>query len=119
MALKVIVSYDGTTHDDDALVLAKMVGASGATLELAYVRHTREYDPRREELAEYDAARRLEQGALWLQDPDITRHVVVDPSPSARRSRWRATRAARVSKRPHRWRPPWAPRSLQAAATPI
>jgi hypothetical protein len=83
MALKVIVSYDGTTHDDDALVLAKMISASGARLALAYVRHTREYDPRREEIGEYDAARRLEQGALWLQDPDIERHVVIDPSTSA------------------------------------
>src|ERR1035438_7748439 len=83
MALKVIVSYDGTTHDDDALVLAKMIAVSGAKLSLAYVRHTREYDPRREEIAEYDASHRLEQGALWLQDPDIERHVVIDPSTSA------------------------------------
>lgn len=83
MAATVIVSYDGTTHDDDALVLGKMIDGGGAGLSLAYVRHTREYDPRREELAEYDAVRRLEQGALWLQDPEITRHVVTDPSTSA------------------------------------
>jgi hypothetical protein len=83
MALKVIGSYDGTTHDDDALALAKMIAAGGATLALAYVRHTHEYDPRREEIAQYDASRRLEQGALWLQAPDVERHIVVNPSTSA------------------------------------
>jgi nucleotide-binding universal stress UspA family protein len=96
MTLTVIVSYDGTTHDDDALALAKMLAASGATLELAYVRHTREYDPRREEIGAYDAARRLDQGALWLQDPDIARHVVVDPSTSAGLSKLAATQGAQL-----------------------
>jgi nucleotide-binding universal stress UspA family protein len=80
---EVIVSYDGTTQDDDALALAKMLSVAGITLSLAYVRHTREYDPRREEIGEYDANRRLEQGALWLSDPDVRRYVVVDPSTSA------------------------------------
>jgi nucleotide-binding universal stress UspA family protein len=80
---EVIVSYDGTTHDDDALALAKMLSPAGITLSLAYVRHTREYDPRREEIAEYDADRRLELGAVWLSDPSVKRHVVVDPSTSA------------------------------------
>jgi nucleotide-binding universal stress UspA family protein len=83
MPTKVIVSYDGTTHDDDALSLAKMLIAAGVTLSVAYVRHSREYDPRREEIAVFDASRRLEQGALWLKDPDIERHVVIDPSTSA------------------------------------
>lgn len=83
MPLNIIVSYDGTTHDDDALTLGRMLAATGANLSLAYVRHSREYDPRREEIAEHDAARRLEQGALWLGDESLTRHVVVDPSTSA------------------------------------
>jgi hypothetical protein len=83
MPLKIIVSYDGTTHDDDALTLGRMLAASGANLSLAYVRHSREYDPRREEIAEHDAARRLEQGALWLGQESLVRHVVVDPSTSA------------------------------------
>lgn len=82
MAGLIIVSYDGTTHDDDALAFGRQLAHGGATLSLAYVRHSREYDPRREEIAEYDAARRLEQGALWLGDPDITRHVVINPSTS-------------------------------------
>jgi hypothetical protein len=83
MPLNIIVSYDGTTHDDDALMLGRMLAASGASLSLAYVRHTREYDPRREELAEHDATRRLEQGAVWLGDESVTRHVVVNPATSA------------------------------------
>jgi hypothetical protein len=83
MAIAVIVSYDGTNQDDDGLALARMLTPAGATLSLAYVRHTREYDPRREEVGEYDAARRLEAGALWLKTPDVERHVVIDPSTSA------------------------------------
>jgi nucleotide-binding universal stress UspA family protein len=84
MALAIIVSYDGTTHDDDALALGRMLaGADGVTLALAYVRHSREYDPRREEIAQHDAERRLEQGATWLGDPDVARHVVLDPSTGA------------------------------------
>jgi hypothetical protein len=83
MPLNIIVSYDGTTHDDDALMLGRMLAASGSSLSLAYVRHSREYDPRREEIAEHDATRRLEQGAVWLGDESVTRHVVVNPSTSA------------------------------------
>jgi hypothetical protein len=83
MAIDIIVSYDGTTHDDDALMLGRMLASTGATLSLAYVRHSREYDPKREEIGEHDAARRLEQGAVWLNDDSIARHVVVNPSTSA------------------------------------
>ncbi|HEX3689456.1 MAG TPA: hypothetical protein VHV28_07155 [Solirubrobacteraceae bacterium] len=83
MATPVIVSYDGTTNDDDALALGRMLTAGGARLSLAYVRHSREYDPQREEIGVYDADRRLEQGAVWLGEPEIERHVVIDPSTSA------------------------------------
>ncbi|MBV9943962.1 MAG: hypothetical protein JO262_17680, partial [Solirubrobacterales bacterium] len=57
-----IVSYDGTANDDDALALGKLLARTGARLALAYIRHSREFDPRREELAQHDAERRLEQG---------------------------------------------------------
>jgi nucleotide-binding universal stress UspA family protein len=80
MSSDIIISYDGTPNDDDALALGRLLGATGARLALAYVRHAREYDPGREQLAEHDAARRLEQGAAWLGDPDIARHVVVSAS---------------------------------------
>jgi hypothetical protein len=83
MPLEIIVSYDGTTHDDDALMLGRMLSAAGATLSLAYVRHSREYDPQREEIAAHDADRRLEQGATWLGDESLKRHVAINPSTGA------------------------------------
>jgi nucleotide-binding universal stress UspA family protein len=75
-----IVSYDGTPNDDDALALGKLLARTGATLALAYIRHSREFDPRREELAQHDAERRLEQGVAWLEDPGIPQHVVFSGS---------------------------------------
>jgi nucleotide-binding universal stress UspA family protein len=96
MATSVIVSYDGTTNDDDALALGRMLAVGGALLSLAYVRHTREFDPRREEVGAYDADRRLEQGALWLGEPEIERHVVIDPSTSAGLAKLAASEGARL-----------------------
>lgn len=83
MPVGVIVSYDGTANDDDALALGRMLGNGAATLSLAYVRHSHEYDPRREEIAQHDAERRLAQGASWLGGAEIPQHVVVDPSTGA------------------------------------
>ena len=40
MAIKAIVSYDGTPNDDDAVALAKVLGHAGADLVLTYVRHS-------------------------------------------------------------------------------
>ncbi len=77
---KLIISYDGTANDDDALALGKQLARTGASIGLAYVRHSREFDPAREALAQHDAERRLEQGAAWLGVPDITRHVVISAS---------------------------------------
>lgn len=82
MSSTIIVSYDGTANDDDALALGQMLARSGASIALAYVRHSQEFDPRREQLAQYDAERRLEQGAAALGDPSVPRHVVVSPSTS-------------------------------------
>jgi nucleotide-binding universal stress UspA family protein len=76
----IIVSYDGTANDDDALALGQLLAQAGAGLALAYVRHAREFDPQREEIAQHDAERRLEQGAAWLAQPDVPRHVVVSAS---------------------------------------
>jgi nucleotide-binding universal stress UspA family protein len=80
MSTDIIVSYDGTPNDDDAVALAKRLAKGGASLALAYVRHSKEFDPRREELAAHDANRRLEQGAALLGAPDTPRHVVVSAS---------------------------------------
>lgn len=83
MSTDIIVSYDGTSNDDDALALGRMLAGGGATLALAYVRHSREFDPRREGLAQHDAQRRLALGAAWLDDPDLPCHVVVNASTGA------------------------------------
>lgn len=80
MSTQLIVSYDGTPNDDDALALGKMLARSGASMALAYIRHSREFDPAREDLAQHDAERRLEQGAAWLGDPSIPRHIVFSGS---------------------------------------
>lgn len=78
--MSIIVSYDGTPNDDDALALGRAFARRGVAVALAYVRHSREFDPRREELAQHDAQQRLDQGAAWLGDASIPRHVVVHPS---------------------------------------
>ena len=44
MPIKIIVSYDGTDNDRDALALGKVLLDAGATLALAYVRHSQELE---------------------------------------------------------------------------
>jgi nucleotide-binding universal stress UspA family protein len=76
MTADLIISYDGTPNDDDALALGKLLAQTGSSVALAYVRHTHEFDPKREELAQYDAEQRLERGASLIGIP-VTKHVVV------------------------------------------
>lgn len=76
----IIVSYDGTDNDDDALTLGLMLARDPRDLALAYVRHTREIDPEREALAQHDAERRLEHGSERLTAPEVPRHVVFSAS---------------------------------------
>lgn len=80
MSGKAIISYDGTPNDDDAVALGLRLAGAGFELILAYVRHAREFDPRREEVAQHDAEQRLERGAGLLGAPDVVRHVVVGAS---------------------------------------
>jgi nucleotide-binding universal stress UspA family protein len=80
MSAKIIISYDGTPNDDDALALGKMLARGGGPLALAYVRHIREFDARREELAQHDAEQRLERGVALVGDAEVMRHVVVGAS---------------------------------------
>lgn len=80
MGTNVIISYDGTPNDDDALALGKMLARAGFALALAYVRHSREFDPRREEVAQHDAEQRLERGAAMLGGMEIARRVVIGAS---------------------------------------
>ncbi len=80
MSAQVIVSYDGTPNDDDALVLGRALSGSGSALVLAYVRHSRVLDPRREQLAQHDAERRLRAGIDLLGDPAVSAHVLFNAS---------------------------------------
>ncbi len=50
MTADLIVSYDGTPNDDDALALGRLLAKTGSSVALAYVRHSKEFDPKREEL---------------------------------------------------------------------
>jgi nucleotide-binding universal stress UspA family protein len=79
MTADLIISYDGTSNDDDALALGKLLAETGSSVALAYVRHSREFDPRREQVAQHDAEERLERGAALLDVP-VARHVVVGAS---------------------------------------
>jgi nucleotide-binding universal stress UspA family protein len=77
---KVIVSYDGTDNDRDALALGKLLTKAGASIALAYVRHSHEEKSSRERLAEQDAHALLAAAAEQLGDPNATTHVVVSAS---------------------------------------
>lgn len=80
MAAKIIVSYDGTENDTDALALGRLLAGAGGSLALAYVRHAAEAEPGRERLAQDEAVELLETGARWLDEPDVPRHVVLSAS---------------------------------------
>ena len=74
MTIDLIISYDGTPNDDDAVGLGRSLAQTGFSAALAYVRHSREFDPRREQVAQHDAEQRLERGA-GLMDGPVDRHV--------------------------------------------
>jgi nucleotide-binding universal stress UspA family protein len=80
MSPHVIVSYDDTANDHDALMLGRILHEVGAKLTLAYVRHATESRRDREELQEHEAEAVLERGARWLQDGYVERRVVVSAS---------------------------------------
>ena len=77
MTTKIIVSYDGTENDLDALAFGRLLAKAGASIALAYVRHAQESESGRERLAEHEAEALLATGADILGDADIPRHVVV------------------------------------------
>jgi nucleotide-binding universal stress UspA family protein len=80
MSANIIISFDGSDNDHDALALGRTLGDAGAQVSLAYVRHTRETDAARERQAQADAEAILERGAQWLGQDNVARHVVVDAS---------------------------------------
>ena len=80
---KIVVSYDGTVNDQDALVLGRLLAEDCSQLALAYVRHSHESDAERERAAQIQADSLLAQGAARLGCPDAERHVVFSGSTGA------------------------------------
>jgi nucleotide-binding universal stress UspA family protein len=80
MPAKVIVSYDGTANEDDAIALGRVFTRAGAEMALAYVRHTHEADSARESLVQSEAEQLLERGAQLFGEDKVGRHVITDRS---------------------------------------
>jgi nucleotide-binding universal stress UspA family protein len=79
MSANIIISYDGTNNEDDAIALGRLLAAAGAEVSLAYVRHAPEEEASREILAQHEAEVLLERGTELLGH-DAPRHVVTDRS---------------------------------------
>jgi hypothetical protein len=77
MATRIIVSYDDTDNDRDALALGRLLAFSGAELSLAYVVHSQGGA-----LEQKDAEDLLARGAASVGAPDMPRHVVLNPMTS-------------------------------------
>jgi len=77
MATRIIVSYDDTDNDRDALALGRLLAFSGAELSLAYVRHSQGGA-----LEQREAEELLARGAASVGAPEMARHVVVNPGTS-------------------------------------
>ena len=80
MPAKIIVSYDGTANEEDAIALGRVFAQAGAELAVAYVRHNPETDGTREEIAQVEAEGVLDRGVELLGVPGAERHVVTDRS---------------------------------------
>ncbi len=80
MTPKIIVSYDDTANDHDALALGRVFASAGASVALAYVRHFPTPDPRRDEVEAHKAQALLDRGAEIIGVPDAERHVVINAS---------------------------------------
>ncbi len=80
MPTKIIVSYDGTANEEDAIALGRMFGRAGADVSVAYVRHAAAGDTAAEQAAQAEAQEVLARGTKLLGFPDAAGHVVIDPS---------------------------------------
>lgn len=80
---KIIVSYDGTNNEDDAIALGRIFASAGAEVALAYVRHTHEHESEREALAQSEAETLLERGVALLGASNVQRHIISDRSTPA------------------------------------
>jgi nucleotide-binding universal stress UspA family protein len=77
MAPKIIVSYDDSDMDRDALALGRLLAISGGDLSLAYVRHSFG-----ESLEQQQAEDLLARGAASVGTPEMTKYVVINPATS-------------------------------------
>ena len=77
MALKIIVSYDDSDNDRDALALGRLLAFSGAELSLAYVRHSFG-----QSLDQQAAEEMLARGAESVGTPDMPKYIVANPATS-------------------------------------
>ncbi|MBS1887810.1 MAG: hypothetical protein JSU06_11550 [Actinobacteria bacterium] len=77
MALKIIVSYDDTDNDRDALALGRLLALPGAELSLAYVRHSFG-----ESLDQAAAEELLARGANSIGTAEMPKYVVINPATS-------------------------------------
>jgi nucleotide-binding universal stress UspA family protein len=83
MATKIIVSYDGTHNEDDAIAFGRVLAEAGADVALAYVRHAQSDNPDVEQRQQSEAEAALERGAKVLGNQNAQRHVVVSGSTPA------------------------------------
>jgi nucleotide-binding universal stress UspA family protein len=79
MAPTIVVSYDGTPDDDDAIALGKVFAQYGCPIALAYVRHSRLEDAAAEERENRAAAKLLERGASQFES-EVKTYVLFNPS---------------------------------------
>ncbi len=77
---QVIVSYDGTRNDRDALALGRLFAHAGCEISLAYVRHATEPDAQHEAAAQREAEHLLATGAGLLGGEGAGQHVIVSSS---------------------------------------
>jgi hypothetical protein len=97
MHTKIIVSYDGTANEDDAVALGRVFARGGAEVALAYVRHSQDPDPDREKLAQSEAEEQLQRGAELFGNPGVACYVVTDRStPEGLRALAESERASAV-----------------------
>jgi nucleotide-binding universal stress UspA family protein len=80
MSANIIISYDGTNNEDDAVALGRLFANAGAAVSLAYVRHAPEEETSREILAQHEAEELLRRGTELLGVSDAARHVITDRS---------------------------------------
>jgi nucleotide-binding universal stress UspA family protein len=74
MATKVIVSYDGTANEDDAIAFGSLLARAGAEVSLGYVRHTDEA------VSDEEAQGVLDRGAAHFEGTFASSHAVTDRS---------------------------------------